>query len=453
MERKQSRRTSRKIIGLLLFFSVGASQLFAQSKGFSLSDCLNYGVNHSPFMTISSNQLKEAKYDKREAYAPYMPQINGNAELDYNAKLPVTVVPGGFLGPDELRIKMGSEHSNSASIQLDQKIYDQKAIIGMRVAKDLTRKAQLTSKETTQQFLYNTAMAYYQVLTVNQKAELLEANKEQYERLVGILKTQYEKGAVKEIDYNRVKVAYNNTLSQLNQIKTARDVAVNRLKVLIGMSIDDSLKIADPKDLMSSIKLPQIETPDISNRLDYQLDQLIYKLQTVNTKAMRYAYLPKLNFFARYGANSYSNDFGESFHKFNDFSTIGLKLTIPIFNGLKVNTAYHKQKLTLENLKAQNKINQENYKIEYLNTQMKLQEAYTSYQTNKRNLKLAKQVYDVTSLSYQKGASTLSDFLNSDYNYKEAQNNFTSSMIRLLSSRLDYEKSKGNLSNYLNINN
>lgn len=441
----------RRLIGLALLSLLISGVSYGQN-GFSLSDCLNYGMNHSPYMTITNNQKEQGKYDKREAYAPYLPQINGSAELDYNAKLPVTVIPGGFLGPEEIRMKMGLAHSNSLAVQLEQKIYDQKAIVGLKAVHSLTKKANLTSKETLQSFIYNTAVAYYQVLTVDQQIKLLEANKEQYGKLVNILQVQYDKGVAKEIDYNRVKVAYNNTLSQLNQIKTARDVALNRLKVMMGMPIGDSLQLADPKNMLDNIQLPAQEPVNITNRPDYQLDQLIYKLQTINTKAIKYSFLPKLSFFAQYGANSYSNDFGDSFHQFNDFSTIGLKLTVPIFNGLSVNSAYHKQRLQLESLKAQNTIKEEGYKIEYLNAQMKLQEAYTSFQTNKRNLELAQQVYDVSSLSYQKGAATLSDFLSSDFSFKEAQNNYTSSMIRLLTAKLDYEKAKGNLSNYLNIN-
>lgn len=435
-----------------IIFLVIAPFSFAQTNNFNLQDALDYGIQHSPYMTIVDNQLAIGKYDTREAYSSYLPQINASAEHDYNAKLPVTVIPGGFLGPEEIRMKMGLAHSNSIVAQLEQKLYDQKAIFGLKAIDGLKKKASLTSQETLESFIYNTAMAYYQVLTIDQKVKLLKANETQYATLVKILKLQYQKGVVKEIDYNRVQVAYNNMSSQLNQIKTARKVALNQLKVLIGMPIKEDLVIADPKKLLNSISLPKEDSINISNRLDYKMDQLIYNLQIINTKAMKYAFLPKLSFFAQYGSNSFSDEFRESFQKFNDFSTIGLKLTIPIFNGLQVNTAYHKQKIQLENLEAQNKIQKEGYKIEYLNAQTSLQEAYTSFKTNQRNLTLAKEVYDVTTLSYQSGASTLSDFLNSDYNYKEAQNNYTSAMIRLLTSRLDFEKAKGNLSNYLNIN-
>ena len=47
------------------------------------------------------------------------------------------------------------------------------------------------------------------------------------------------------------------------------------------------------------------------------------------------------------------------------------------------------------------------------------------------------------------GAASLSDFLNSDYAYKEAQSNYITSLLNFLSGRLDYEKSQGTLNTYI----
>jgi len=55
-----------------------------------------------------------------------------------------------------------------------------------------------------------------------------------------------------------------------------------------------------------------------------------------------------------------------------------------------------------------------------------------------------------TGLQYQKGTASLTDFLNSDYSYKEAQSNYISSLLNFLTARVDLEKSQGNLSTYVN---
>lgn len=439
-----------KFATYLLSF-VFAGQLAAQSAEMDLTQCLNYGLEHSPYMTIANNEMELYKYNARESYSAYLPQINAQAGLDFNAKLPVTVIPAGGLSPVEIRMKMGSKHANSATVQLEQKIYDQTAIIGISGIKDLKVLHELTAEKQVDDFMYNTATAYYQVLVINQQIKLLEANEKQYSELMKILMLQLDKGVIKKVDLDRIKVAYNNITSQLTLVKTSRDVAVNNLKVTIGMPMDSELKISENQKLIEEMSLPAEAQIDISNRLDYKLQQQNMKLQQLNTRVMKYSFLPTLSGYARYGANSYNNDFQQSFKKFYDFASIGLKLNVPIFNGLKSNTAYNKQRIQLMNLEAQTKIMAESFKVDYLNSRTKMKEAYTSFQNNKENLNLAKEVHDITSLSYQKGAASLSDFLNADYSYKEAQNNYMTSMVNLLSSRLNFEKSKGNLSNYLNI--
>src|SRR5690554_6579823 len=138
----------------------------------SLSECLDYGLTNSPYVTISHNELKMFKYNKRDLYASYLPSINASGQLDYNAKLPVTVIPAGEFAPQEIRMKMGTPHGNSAAIQLEQKIYDHAAIVGISGVSDYQELAQLNSEKIVEDLSYNIAMAYYQVLVVSQNIKL-----------------------------------------------------------------------------------------------------------------------------------------------------------------------------------------------------------------------------------------------------------------------------------------
>lgn len=445
--------TSKKMKKTILLFSFLSILGYANAQNsMSLTQCLNYGMEHSPYMILSKNEIKNFEYNKRELYQPYLPALNGSAGFDYNAKLPVVVIPAGDLAPMEIRMKMGQTYANEAALQLEQKIYDQTAIIGIHGMKDYRTLSELSAEKIQETMLYNIASAFYQVMVVDKQVELLRDNQKQYSDLLEIIGLQLEKGVVKQVDYNRIKVVLNNVNSQLSLVETARTTAINYLKTTIGMSLDEELEIDYSGSLLENLSIPEDKTIQVSNLIDFRLNEQTLKLNELHERTLKYAFLPQLSVYARYGANSYADEFRESFKKFNDFATVGVKLTVPIFNGLKVNTAWNKQRIQVENVRAQNKLQEEGFKVQQLNARNKILEAYTSYQTNQENINLAQEVYDITSLSYQKGAATLSDFLNADYSYKEAQNNYVTSMINLLSSRLEYEKSKGNLNNYLNIN-
>ena len=74
-----------------------------------------------------------------------------------------------------------------------------------------------------------------------------------------------------------------------------------------------------------------------------------------------------------------------------------------------------------------------------------MKKSYNDVANNKENLNLAQEVFDITNLQYQKGIGTLTDLLNSEYSLKEAQNNYITSMLNLLSSTLNNEKANGTL--------
>lgn len=435
---------------LVVALFLGISITTIQAQEMSLKECLAYGMQNSPYVTLSNNELEMFKYNKRDLISDYLPAINASGQMDYNAKLPITVIPAGDFAPQDIRMKMGMPHSNSATIQLEQKIYDHSAIVGMTGVRDYRELSNLSAEKTLEDLTYSIATAYYQVLVVNQQVKLLQESKNQYSELNRIMELQLEKGVITKIDYNRIKVAYNNISSQLSLVETSKETTVNYLKVMMGMPIDTPLEVQEDKNLIEEASIPEESRIDVSKRLDFLIMQKNVDLQELNTRVTKYSFLPKLSGYARYGANSYADSFKDSWSSFNDFASIGLSLSVPIFNGLKMNTAYHKQRIQLENLRAQSKIAEEGYKVELLNSKTKMIETYTSLVANSENLELAKDVYETTNLSYQKGAASLTDFLNAEFSYKEAQNNYLTSLVNMLSSRLDYEKSKGNLTNYLN---
>jgi outer membrane protein TolC len=154
--------------------------------------------------------------------------------------------------------------------------------------------------------------------------------------------------------------------------------------------------------------------------------------------------------YARYGGQSFGNEFDSSFGKWFDFSTIGLKVNIPMFSGYRKSSQLKQAEISLLNAKANYKLMSDNLSMLYHNSSAQLQKSQSDLGINRENLTFAKTVLESTTVEYEKGVATLSDLLNSDYSFKEAQSNYMTSLINVLSSRLEYEKSKGSLKSYIN---
>jgi outer membrane protein len=65
-------------------------------------------------------------------------------------------------------------------------------------------------------------------------------------------------------------------------------------------------------------------------------------------------------------------------------------------------------------------------------------------------MELAKTVYETTQFEYSKGVTTMSDLLNAEYSYRQSQTNYLTSLINLITNRLEYEKSKGTITTFIN---
>jgi outer membrane protein TolC len=435
----------------MLFAADAAAQVPATDTLTSLHSCLSYALEHNPSSTVYQNQAKIARQKALETSSVYLPQINAAAQTDDNVKRPTTIIPGGVFSPNDLEVQMGSQYSTNAYVQLEQTVYDQSMFYAGPANKANTAIAQLNILRNNEEIVYTTSTAYYQVLIYSEQEKLLAQNEKKYNDLLAVLQLQYQKGAAKKLDYDRVRVNLNNIKAQQALVAMNKELALNRLKNAMGLALESNLMITDSLDYNREVAMPVRNVGfDFHQLVDHRIQEQNVRLLDLNVRRRRAAYFPTLSFYARYGAQSYGNEFGASFNNWFDYSAIGLKLNVPIFSGFRRNSVYMQSKLEFENAKLNMEISEQNMRLRYLNSWTQLFSSYTSLTMNHENLDLAQEVFETTSLQYQSGAVPLSDFLNSDYSYKEAQTNYITSLLNFLTARLDYERAQGTLTIYIN---
>lgn len=435
---------------LLLMVSVITQAQETAPVVFSLKESIAYSLKNNPTSTIYKNEVLIAKQKKTEALAGYLPQVNGTATFDDNLKRQVTVLPAGAFSPEEIKIQFGNQYNTNLVAQVDQVLFDRTVSVAKEANKVNTLIADLKLLQNNETIVYNTITAYYQILTLNEQEKLLVENEKKYEELLRILKLQFEKGVIKKVDYDRMKVSQSNIKSQLSLLKTNKELALNKLKFAMGMELGHKIAINDSLDYSMQISLPESNQLDVKNLLDFKIQSNNIALQQLDVERKKFAFYPTLGAYARYGAQSFGNEFGKSFTNWFDYSSIGLKLNIPIFDGNRKKSQLSQSRLSLLNAQENLKLSERNYELQFQNANTQLFRSYTSMNDNKETLTLAEEILKNTSLQYQKGTASLTDFINSDFSYKEAQSNYISSLLNFLTARIDLEKSQGNLSTYVN---
>jgi outer membrane protein TolC len=415
----------------------------------SLKECISYGLKNNLNTGIASNNVRKAHAQVQEGYSAYLPQISASAGFTDNLKLQTTVIPAGALGPDESKVKFGTKYSTQATAELDQTIYDQSLITGLKELAPGVEIANLNAQQSDENIIYNISYYYYQVLVYKQQLALLREDESKYEKLISITALQVEKGVAKPIDKSRVEVNLNNTKSQISQAQNNYDLMLNRLRYAMGAPAKASIVIRDsmPLSVIASYQL-QPDEVNPENRSDFRSQQLSTRLNDLERKRVIAGYAPKLTGFIQYGAQAFGNNFSSSFNDWYDYSSLGIKLQVPIFDGLYKRAKTKEAKITFDNSVKNLELTKQSIVLDYQNSKTQLQRNADNIANDKLNLSLAREVYNNTILQYQQGIANMSDLLNAESSFKEAQTNYTNSLLNFLIAQLDLEKSKGTIKNY-----
>jgi len=436
------------ILGLVLSGSIPA--LFAQNADFNLKACLDYGLNNHPSIKAAGHDVGFARARANEGIAAYLPQINASAGLDYNLKLQATIIPGGIFGPDPTEVRFGTKWISNAAIQLDQKIFDLTYIMGYSANKPSVDLNRQILEKTKEDVTFDIASNYQKVLVAKEQIKLLQVSLTNLERIMKVAELQLAKGVMRQTDYDRIKVQYNNVKSQIFIAESGYDLAINALKMSMGMPTNENIVIGD------SIQFNYIPSNtgsdfNLANRLEYDILNRSIWLQNIQLKRAKAAYAPTISGYARYGALGQRDNFGDMWKNFTDFSAIGLRINIPIFDGLMRHARIRQQKYTVLKEQANLELYKLQFEMQFKNAKFQLERNKTSLVNDLENLELAQSVLDQTTLQYEKGIATLTDLINAETSYNQARNNYLTSVTNVKIAELEYEKAKGTLTTYLKI--
>lgn len=431
-------------------FALLPTGVFAQSA-WTLKNCIEYGLKNNRTNTVYENEKKAADARAKEALSEYLPKISLTGTLDDNLKVQESIIPAGVFGPTDIRVAFSQKYNTNAIVQLDQTIFDQSVLVGLKANKYNKQQAELNVSQNQETIIYNIGNAYYQIYVYREQLHLLRENLETYRRQMEISALQVKKGVTLKKDLDKVTVDYNNALSQIGVAESNLILAQNQLKYEMGYPIAGQIQIdsVTQRDVLPEVS-KSINTINFTaiNRTDYQLSEVSSKLLEIDQKRLKAGWLPKLTGYAKYGANGFGNTIGPAFNELNSYSAVGLKLNIPLFDFFKRNAQYNQARYKSLNAAENLKLDAGKYELEYENAKTKLVKAQSSLDNDRRNINLAHAVFSVTDLQYKKGVETLTEWLNAQNSIKEAQNNYLNSLYSFLQAKLDLEKAAGSLKTF-----
>lgn len=417
----------------------------------SVKESVAYAVKNSPQILKAKLETLRNEEKVKEVKSSGMPQVNFNANLVYNLKLPTQLVPNFFEGkPEELiPVQFGTDMSVLSGVELNQLAYSQSYWTGLKAARELSLLNRLVESKTQEELVYNVVRTYYQGKVLEQQKGLLNANLDQVRALLKLTELQYQNGFAKKLDVDQLRVNQISLETQLQNLQLQYEQVVQGLKLVMAMPFDQEITLVDTllADPAALVKAPADYTSATGSKLDLAILDKQANLQQLNVDVYRAGYYPSVRLIAGYNYQGQGNklgDFGDGNRWFN-FSQVGLNISVPIFDGFLKKSQIQQGNIELLKIAEDRKQLQQNLDFQFGNARRQLQSTWNSLSVLKENQKVAAEVYAVTRKRFEQGVASITEVLTAERTMREVQSSYLSTILQYNLALIDLEYANGNI--------
>lgn len=446
----------------LLFFSVifilSSEQIFSQNiRQLSAQQAVNVAIENNLSVKNAKLDLDIAKAKVGEITGAGLPQVSGEFNLMHNVNIQRVILENGQGPfsvdgvPEGALIAFPFQLKNNASgaLSLNQMLFNGSYLIGLKASRTYTQLAErgiTQSKITTAE---NVMKAYYSALVSEERSKIIDVNLAQLDSLLKDTRIMLKNGLVEKIDADRLEVQFNNLKTERFRVTKLISLSHYLLKLQMGIPVTDSVKLTEKlSDFPLNADPIDPATFNVRSRIEFASLQTQRDLAVLDYKNIRSGYLPSLYGFAQIGANTAATRFSDIPNiqdRWFNYSMIGLKLDVPIFDGFIKSYKMQQSKLN------QKKIDNGFVALENaIRTEIiKASSDYTIYQANfqvqERNLKLAREVERVAKIKFKQGVGSNLELTTAETALREAEINYYTSVYDIIIAKIELDKATGKL--------
>lgn len=436
------------LAGALATVSVAGAQTAspAGETAVSLDSCRAMAVANNKQMRIQAAKIKQADYQKEEAFAAYLPSIDFAGGYMYNQKnlsifdsdqhLPIMSFDGkGYnfdlvTGPDGMPVMVDGKPVPKqvaylpkdamtydihnvffGAITLTQPVFMGGKIVAMnKITKYAKELAESMHDNTAEDVIYAVDAAYWQVVSLKAKHELAKSFVNLLDTLHNNVQAMVNEGVATKSDLLTVDVKLNEANVDLLKVENGLTLSRMALAELCGLPVNTVMTLRDE----NSYQRPDADEPvatvyDMneiySRRPDLHALELGVKITEQQSKVALSSMLPNVALVGAYSFsnpnlyNGYKNRFNGAFH-------IGAMVTIPLWHWGGNYNKYRAAKAETTIMKLQLEDAKEKIQLQVSQAAFKAREAIKTYTMTRSNLASADENLRHAQIAFREGMAT-----------------------------------------------
>ena len=435
----------KKNILLVLLFCSSVLLLSAQAQDsihVDLNRAIEIALSETPTMRIADRNVQIKQIYKKEQIAALFPDVSIAA--NYNRTL-LKQTMSMDMGGQTMNIKVGRDNTYSAGANLSLPLIAPALWSNLKLSAMDIELAQELARSSKLELVNQVKQAYYMYLLAKQSYDVLQKSYATMEASNQLVTNSYSQGLVSEFEKLRSDVALQNQRPAVTSAAKAMRLAAMRLKVLLGMNMDEPVifdgELVDYEQGVLNATMPDEKDMQLAyNSALRQLDLGIQQLEQ-SKKLMIGSTCPML---ALAGSFQYSGmgDDGQQFTNY-PYSYVALSLQVPIISWVATSYKLKQADLNLANMKDQRLDVERNLRIgvqSYLND---MQQAIEDIAADRETMIQAQKAYEIAQKQYEVGMNTWLDLNNAELTLTSTQLTYCQAIFNYLTAKSNLDATMG----------
>lgn len=445
MKKDNFLRKIKKNILLVLLFCSSVLLLSAQAQDsihVDLNRAIEIALSETPTMRIADRNVQIKQIYKKEQIAALFPDVSIAA--NYNRTL-LKQTMSMDMGGQTMNIKVGRDNTYSAGANLSLPLIAPALWSNLKLSAMDIELAQESARSSKLELVNQVKQAYYMYLLAKQSYDVLQKSYATMEASNQLVTNSYSQGLVSEFEKLRSDVALQNQRPAVTSAAKAMRLAAMRLKVLLGMNMDEPVifdgELVDYEQGVLNATMPDEKDMQLAyNSALRQLDLGIQQLEQ-SKKLMIGSTCPML---ALAGSFQYSGmgDDGQQFTNY-PYSYVALSLQVPIISWVATSYKLKQADLNLANMKDQRLDVERNLRIgvqSYLND---MQQAIEDIAADRETMIQAQKAYEIAQKQYEVGMNTWLDLNNAELTLTSTQLTYCQAIFNYLTAKSNLDATMG----------
>jgi outer membrane protein TolC len=286
--------------------------------------------------------------------------------------------------------------------------------------------------------------SYFGAVLAKERIRLQEDLLKKFQLALNDARVLFENGLITKLELQRAEWNVKNHQAEIQKAKQTYEQSLYLLKYQMGISGDSIVLLEDATLTSASTAVPAFSSGSPETRSEYKIIRIQLTQERLNARRFKMSYLPSLNAYGYLGTQSFRPDidFFSTSSKWYGVSYVGLKLSVPVFDGLLKSKQLQESRIQEEKKTNELSAFEKQYAFEIENAKRGVLNSAQILEIRKNNLEYSMEQYKNAEIKFQQGILTLKDLTESSSMINEAQNSYLSALHDLMVSNLEFERVK-----------